>query len=247
MLLRRVIEHVKAQNWTAVALDFVIVVVGVFVGLQVQQWAEEQTRKSQEAAYLQRLHDEVETLIATRNPIIEEREKWHIEMQSALRAIFSDADAELTDDQCRGIAYNYFVSNPTDHLGSLLELQSSGRISIIRNERVSEALRSYLLTRARARDSQEQISVLIKPLGPAYPQLMKVDTPSLVGARAVTSARFVCDLEAMRADDRFLQDLDIAQSHVAFHTFDNARVSAKLDELQRVLLDELGSSALEAR
>lgn len=32
MLLRRVIEHVKAQNWTAVALDFVIVVVGVFIG-----------------------------------------------------------------------------------------------------------------------------------------------------------------------------------------------------------------------
>jgi len=35
MLLRRVIEHVKAQNWFAVAIDFVIVVVGVFVGLQV--------------------------------------------------------------------------------------------------------------------------------------------------------------------------------------------------------------------
>ena len=29
MLLRRITEHVKAQNWTAVALDFVIVVVGV--------------------------------------------------------------------------------------------------------------------------------------------------------------------------------------------------------------------------
>jgi len=28
MILRRVIEHVKAQNWFAVALDFVIVVVG---------------------------------------------------------------------------------------------------------------------------------------------------------------------------------------------------------------------------
>ena len=35
MLLRRVIEHVKAQNWTAVALDFVIVVIGVFIGIQV--------------------------------------------------------------------------------------------------------------------------------------------------------------------------------------------------------------------
>ena len=35
MLLRRIITHVKAQNWTAVALDFVIVVVGVFIGIQV--------------------------------------------------------------------------------------------------------------------------------------------------------------------------------------------------------------------
>lgn len=38
MLLRRVIEHVKAQNWTAVALDFVIVVVGVFISIQVANW-----------------------------------------------------------------------------------------------------------------------------------------------------------------------------------------------------------------
>ncbi|GJL92748.1 hypothetical protein [Hyphococcus sp.] len=35
MILRRVIEHVKHQNWTAVALDFVIVVVGVFIGIQL--------------------------------------------------------------------------------------------------------------------------------------------------------------------------------------------------------------------
>jgi hypothetical protein len=35
MILRRVMEHVKAQNWFAVAIDFVIVVVGVFIGIQV--------------------------------------------------------------------------------------------------------------------------------------------------------------------------------------------------------------------
>ncbi len=38
MLLRRVIEHVKAQNWTAVVLDLVIVIVGVFLGIQVSNW-----------------------------------------------------------------------------------------------------------------------------------------------------------------------------------------------------------------
>lgn len=38
MILTRVIEHVKKQHWTAVFLDFVIVVLGVFIGLQMQDW-----------------------------------------------------------------------------------------------------------------------------------------------------------------------------------------------------------------
>ena len=33
MILRRIIAHFRKQEWTAIALDFVIVVVGVFVGL----------------------------------------------------------------------------------------------------------------------------------------------------------------------------------------------------------------------
>ena len=35
MILRRVVEHFRKQEWTAIAIDFVIVVVGVFVGMQV--------------------------------------------------------------------------------------------------------------------------------------------------------------------------------------------------------------------
>lgn len=38
MLLRRLTEHVKGQNWTAVGLDFLIVVIGVFIGIQVSNW-----------------------------------------------------------------------------------------------------------------------------------------------------------------------------------------------------------------
>jgi len=34
MLLRRLAVHVKTQNWFAVWLDFVIVVIGVFLGFQ---------------------------------------------------------------------------------------------------------------------------------------------------------------------------------------------------------------------
>jgi hypothetical protein len=52
MLLRRVIEHVRDQNWTAVAIDFVIVVVGVFVGIQVANWNEDRADRTREAVVL---------------------------------------------------------------------------------------------------------------------------------------------------------------------------------------------------
>ena len=38
MILSRVIEHVRKQHWTAVFLDFVIVVMGVFIDIQVSNW-----------------------------------------------------------------------------------------------------------------------------------------------------------------------------------------------------------------
>jgi hypothetical protein len=38
MLLRRTIENLRKQEWTAIAIDFVIVVVGVFLASQVTNW-----------------------------------------------------------------------------------------------------------------------------------------------------------------------------------------------------------------
>jgi len=59
MILRRMIEHVRTQNWTAVFLDFVIVVVGVFMGIQLGNWNEARALKAQERSYLVLLHEEL--------------------------------------------------------------------------------------------------------------------------------------------------------------------------------------------
>ncbi|WP_425411066.1 hypothetical protein [Hyphococcus sp.] len=64
MLLRRITQHVKAQNWTAVALDFVIVVVGVFIGIQVSNWNDVRQGRLSETQYLDRFADEIELTIA---------------------------------------------------------------------------------------------------------------------------------------------------------------------------------------
>lgn len=59
MRLRRVTEHVRDQNWTAVGIDFVIVVVGVFLGIQVANWNEAQSERARERLLLGELRAEL--------------------------------------------------------------------------------------------------------------------------------------------------------------------------------------------
>ena len=63
MLLRRVTRHVRSQNWFAVGVDFLIVVVGVFVGLQVQDWNDARKERAEERALLGRLLTETRELL----------------------------------------------------------------------------------------------------------------------------------------------------------------------------------------
>ena len=72
MILSRVIKHLKEQHWTAVFLDFVIVVVGVFVGLQAQQWYQSRHDRALEHQYLERLRNDFALSAKEPRPISDE-------------------------------------------------------------------------------------------------------------------------------------------------------------------------------
>jgi hypothetical protein len=48
-------SHVRDQNWTAVAIDFVIVVIGVYVGIEVANWNERRVELERGQEYLERI------------------------------------------------------------------------------------------------------------------------------------------------------------------------------------------------
>ena len=52
MILRRLSQNLKEQNWAAICIEFVLLVVGVFLGIQVANWNEARTDRSREAVYL---------------------------------------------------------------------------------------------------------------------------------------------------------------------------------------------------
>lgn len=52
---RRLIERAKRHDWFAVLVDFIIVVVGIFIGLQVNLWVQSRQDRAVERRYLDRL------------------------------------------------------------------------------------------------------------------------------------------------------------------------------------------------
>ncbi len=60
MLLRRFIGHVRGENWFAVALDFVVVVVGIFIGFQLDRLYEAQRTRSGEESLMAALAEDFE-------------------------------------------------------------------------------------------------------------------------------------------------------------------------------------------
>jgi hypothetical protein len=76
VLLRRISNHVNEQNWFAVGVDFIIVVFGVFIGIQVSNWNEAQKAKVDEQVTLLQLADEFEEIKSILERQITVREKW---------------------------------------------------------------------------------------------------------------------------------------------------------------------------
>ena len=60
MILRRLTENLRAQNWTAITLEFLIVVIGVFLGTQVSNWNQSRLEKAETERLLIQLIPELQ-------------------------------------------------------------------------------------------------------------------------------------------------------------------------------------------
>ena len=58
MLLRRVSTHLSDQNWLAVALDFLVVIAGVFFAMQAENWYSARQDRADEEQLLKRLYND---------------------------------------------------------------------------------------------------------------------------------------------------------------------------------------------
>lgn len=68
MILRRLSNSLRNQDWATVLIEIVIVVVGVFLGIQASNWNEAREKRASEHEYLERLHNDIVELTNRRVP-----------------------------------------------------------------------------------------------------------------------------------------------------------------------------------
>jgi hypothetical protein len=254
MILRRISENVRSQNWFAVAVEFVIVVVGVFMGLQVQDWNEARKKRIEEHALLSRLHVEtVELLETQRQELVDLRERADI-LMGVNPVLFSQEPLRVISDlECRRIVGSHVFRRSPDELPVLDEMLSTGRFDVLEDEDIKEHLRDYVLFRGRARAFYEEATNELFRLHSRFPDLIAIGRvpieAKLVGGWTSLSGEGfrwdpVCDGEKMRASQAFLNEYVDNLSRIGSMTLFTEKRQEHLEELESALSARLGAAAI---
>lgn len=237
MILRRLATAIREQNWFTVIIEILIVVLGVFIGLQVQQYAVEQDRKASEEQYLGRLRSEVEQLIVTRLYYDKTRKSDSAELRRAVKILNGDDNiSEFTPELCLAIVNSSFTTVAPFGLPTATELLSAGRLDQISSPNVRKAILALIQDAERARDLTVIISGTVTDLGRTYPDLIKTRMIEAVDGDDQVRLTATCNTAGLRNNPAFMNDLNSnAQGYIVYAERGVLPVSQKLIELREIL------------
>lgn len=207
MILRRLAESIRSQDWFVVVIEILIVVVGIFLGLQVDDWNQQRKDQSDEQVFLQRLHADL-LLAEDLSARVRDRRLDRVQvMVQANDVLTGRAERDsLSGEECTAIGsssfYNINVLTPP----SIEELIGTGRLHIVRDadlrgavidlRQTADALRFLIALQT----SQGSFAYL--PTG--FPDLIYAEASLDAENDNEVRAKYFCDLEGMRADRLFL-------------------------------------------
>ncbi len=206
MIIQRLASALREQNWFTVVLEVMILVVGIFIGLQVDDWNQYRLDRRDEIVYLNRLHDELLNAEKLSARLLARRIGRQQFVIDVLEVVFNDADRQsLTADECVTVGVLHYFNIVVSGLSAADELMASGRMSILLDVELRAAL-GALQQAHDAADTYIKIqNDVANNLTHIYPELINVQSYYDEDLGEITS-RYSCDLPAIRQNPAFLND-----------------------------------------
>jgi hypothetical protein len=133
MLLQRFVKHFTDQNWFAVSLDVIIVISGIFIGMQLNEWNGERVEKQQEQIFLSQLERDIEHIISSVGNAKREHIVSMVQGKLALRYLRGEDLYEEYKQDIESVFENtHEIPKPQiiyGNLGTLLDGRNYPRIS----------------------------------------------------------------------------------------------------------------------
>lgn len=252
MILRRFIKHVRNENWFAVSLDFMVVVIGIFIGMQVTEWNSDRKDRHLEDIYLERLARDIQDDFRVYTLLVEQSTRRD-EQINYIENLLNDTNTEPLDA-------TYFM-RAVDALGTSRmygpgqttwnELVSTGRIQLISNYRVKERLAEYYEHFVRYHSDAhyvEDIQIRVWRLKERWLTTDQVRRTYASDVSEFTLEEAEVVLAAMRADSDFKNLLSslamIDGDYRKYASRDLERMSSILNELESEGVDVSSISSI---
>ena len=169
MLLRRIAGHLKSQNWFAVLLDLVVVIVGIYIGLQADAWMTSRQEHALEREYIERLLSDMEESIEAQRDNMEEYRQGLI-ATDYIAELQRSGDLEGVDRErlIEGLNAVGWVPPVVTNMITIRELQATGNIALIRDVELRRAIGQFERSYATIVASAEQNRGFMSAAAPEY-------------------------------------------------------------------------------
>ena len=143
-LSRRWGGKAREQNWFAVAIDFVIVVVGVFLGIQAADWNDSRKERAEERRYYAQILDDLRADQKTLQVALQRAAKYDAAAENTLRAIRSGIPPNSTPGRFAvDIHHAGWLYIPRSSRRTYDELISTGNLGLLQSEAAKTAIADY--------------------------------------------------------------------------------------------------------
>lgn len=141
--LRRLSNGLRRQDWAGVAIEFAIVVLGVFLGIQASNLNSARIDQALEAEYLERIEADLDSIVTT----AQAQRQFEIIKSREVIAALAITPRQPSDD--KSLRLGHLLSaigtrlSPNFESSTFNELQSSGRLSLISDSRLRMNMSAY--------------------------------------------------------------------------------------------------------
>ena len=203
MIIRRLATAVRRQDWFIVLVEIAIVFVGIFLGLQADDWAEERQDRQREQAALERLFYETHDALELLERMLEGSRRRNQLRRNAVQ--FADSDAPVPDDDLMlRVGLNTLAQFPPIDIVTIAydELKSSGQMQLIRSTELREQIARFHTDLGSANTYQEGFG----EFGIGYFSVYKQHVTWAFNPDATTSDILLStyDWDSLRGDENFI-------------------------------------------